>query len=216
MRCSSSWRARLATADEHRGPTASCRGDNHGVDLPRAVPLTAPCRSPSSLQRTASVPSAGTALNGPHSSRSKVSPPGAAAFLLSCIEEEVVKARSSATLAMLAGIGVGAFAVQAIHAQSKPPLYFVAQIDITNQDGYMNEYAPLIRASIKASGGRLVAAGQPTAVEGEAPKSRVAIGIWDSMEQLQSWRNSTQYKDAQKVGDQYAKFRSYAVEGLTQ
>jgi uncharacterized protein (DUF1330 family) len=127
-----------------------------------------------------------------------------------------VKARYTATFAMLAGISVGAFAVQAIHAQSKPPLYFVAAIDITNPDGYMKEYAPLIRASIKASGGRLVAAGQPTPIEGDAPKSRVAIGVWDSMEQLQGWRNSTQYKDAQKVGDQYAKFRSYVVEGLPQ
>jgi uncharacterized protein (DUF1330 family) len=127
-----------------------------------------------------------------------------------------VKARSTATLAMVAGMVVGAFAVQAIHAQSKPPLYFVAHIDISNQDGYMKEYAPLIGASIKASGGRLVAAGQPTAIMGEAPTSRIAIGVWESMDQLQSWRNSAQYKDAQKVGDQYAKFHSYALEGLPQ
>jgi uncharacterized protein (DUF1330 family) len=127
-----------------------------------------------------------------------------------------VKTRFTATMAMLAGVGVGAFAVQAIHAQSKPPLYLVAEIDITNPDGYMKEYGPLIRASIKASGGRLVAAGQPTAFEGEAPKSRIAVGVWDSMEQLQGWRNSTQYKDAQKVGDQYAKFHSYVVEGVPQ
>ena len=127
-----------------------------------------------------------------------------------------MKARSTATLAMLAGIAVGAFAVQAIHAQSKPPVYLVGEINITNPDGYMKEYGPLIRASIKASGGRLVAAGQPTAIEGDAPKSRIAVGVWDSMEQFQSWRNSTQYKDAQKVGDQYAKFRSYVVEGLPQ
>ena len=36
-----------------------------------------------------------------------------------------MKTRFTATLAMLAGIGVGAFAVQAIHAQSKPPVYLV-------------------------------------------------------------------------------------------
>ncbi|MFZ0841993.1 MAG: DUF1330 domain-containing protein [Xanthobacteraceae bacterium] len=127
-----------------------------------------------------------------------------------------MKTRFTATLAMLAGIGVGAFAVQAIHAQSKPPVYLVGEIDVTNSDGYMKEYGPLIRASIKASGGRLVAAGQPTAIEGDAPKSRIAIGVWDNMEQLQGWRNSAQFKDAQKVGDQYAKFRTYVVEGLPQ
>ena len=64
-----------------------------------------------------------------------------------------MKARSTATLAMLAGIALGAFAVQAIHAQSKPPLYFVAQIDITNQDGYMKEYARLIEPPLKLPAG---------------------------------------------------------------
>ena len=59
-----------------------------------------------------------------------------------------MKTRFTATLAMLAGIGVGAFAVQAIHAQSKPPVYLVGEIDVTNTDGYMKEYGPLIRASI--------------------------------------------------------------------
>ena len=67
-----------------------------------------------------------------------------------------MKPRYTATLGMLAGIGIGAFAVQAIHAQSKPPLYLVAHIDVTNTDGYMKEYGPLIRASIKEAGGRLV------------------------------------------------------------
>jgi uncharacterized protein (DUF1330 family) len=121
-----------------------------------------------------------------------------------------VKARFTATLAMLTGIGVGAFAVQAIHAQSKPPVYLVAEIDVTNPDGYMKEYGPLIRASIKASGGRLLVAAQPTAFEGDAPKSRIAVGVWDNMDQLQGWRNSTLYKDAQKIGDQYAKLRAVA------
>jgi hypothetical protein len=37
-----------------------------------------------------------------------------------------------------------------------PPLYLVAHIDVTNTDGYMKEYGPLIRASIKEAGGRLV------------------------------------------------------------
>jgi heme-degrading monooxygenase HmoA len=39
---------------------------------------------------------------------------------------------------------------------------------------------------------------------------------WDSLDQLQAWRNSTQYKQDRQIGDKYATFRTFAVEGLTQ
>jgi hypothetical protein len=39
---------------------------------------------------------------------------------------------------MLAGIGVGAVAVQTLHAQAKPPVYVVSEIDVTNVDAYAN------------------------------------------------------------------------------
>jgi hypothetical protein len=58
------------------------------------------------------------------------------------------------TLTMLAGVGVGAFAVQAIHAQTKPPVYYVTEIDVTNPEAYAKEYSPKAQAIIKAAGGR--------------------------------------------------------------
>jgi heme-degrading monooxygenase HmoA len=36
------------------------------------------------------------------------------------------------------------------------------------------------------------------------------------MEQLQAWRNSAAFKEARKIGDKYATFRSFAIEGLPQ
>ena len=53
-----------------------------------------------------------------------------------------MKAQYSVPLSMLAGIGVGAVAVQTLHAQAKPPVYYVAEIDVTNPDAYAKEYAP--------------------------------------------------------------------------
>ena len=119
---------------------------------------------------------------------------------------------------MLAGFGLGAVAVQGLHAQqSKTPIYYVAGIDVTNIDAYTKEYAPKAQALIKASGGRLLAAGQKvTSIEGAPPKPRVAIQIWDSMEQIQAWRGSAEYKEIRKTGDKYAKFRAFTVEGLPQ
>lgn len=121
------------------------------------------------------------------------------------------------TLAMLAGAALGAAAVQGLHAQAKPPVYTVTEIDVTNIEAYTKEYAPLAQASIKNSGGKLLAAGQKvTKLEGDPPKPRVAIQVWDSLETAQKWRNSAEYKKAREIGDKYAKFRAFAIEGLPQ
>jgi uncharacterized protein (DUF1330 family) len=128
-----------------------------------------------------------------------------------------MKTHYTVAFAMLAGVAVGAVAVQGLHAQAKPPVYTVTEIDVTNIEAYTKEYAPLAQATIKNSGGKLLAAGQKvTALEGEPPKPRVAIQMWDSLEKAQAWRNSAEYKEARKIGDKYAKFRAFAVEGLPQ
>jgi uncharacterized protein (DUF1330 family) len=120
-------------------------------------------------------------------------------------------------LGMVAGSVLGAAAVTGLNAQVKAPVYSVTEIDVTNIDAYTKEYAPLAQASIKKSGGKLLAAGQKvTSLEGDPPKSRVAIQVWDSLEQAQAWRNSADYKAARMIGDKYAKFRAFTVEGLPQ
>ncbi len=128
-----------------------------------------------------------------------------------------MKTRFAAALALLAGAAIGAVAVQGLHAAAAPPAFVVTEIDITNLDAYQKNYVPLAQASVKASGGRLVAAGQNiVALEGASPGTRVAINQFDSLEAVQAWRNSAQYKEARKVGDKYGKFRAFAIEGLPQ
>ena len=128
-----------------------------------------------------------------------------------------MRTRYMVTLAVVAGFGLGAVTVHGLHAQTKPPVYYIAEIDVTNVDAYTKEYAPKAQALIKASGGRLLAAGQKvTAIEGAPPKPRVAVRVWDSMEKIQAWRNSAEFKENRKIGDKYAKFRAFTVEGLPQ
>ena len=128
-----------------------------------------------------------------------------------------MKNRYSVPLAMLAGIGIGAIAVQTLHAQATPPVYYIAEIDVTNLEAYTKEYAPKAQAIIKAAGGRVLAAGQKvTAFEGEPPKPRVAVLVWDSMDKLKAWRNSAEFKEQRVIGEKYAKFRNFAIEGLPQ
>jgi uncharacterized protein (DUF1330 family) len=128
-----------------------------------------------------------------------------------------MKTRYRMAVAVLTGIGIGAAAVHGLHAQAKPPIYYIAEIDVTNLDAYVKEYAPIAQAGIKKAGGRLLAAGQNvTALEGQPPKPRVAVQVWDSMEKIQAWRNSAEFKEARKIGDKYAKFRAFTAEGLPQ
>jgi uncharacterized protein (DUF1330 family) len=128
-----------------------------------------------------------------------------------------MKSNYKVAVALLAGVALGALAVQALHAQAKPPLYSVAEIDVSNLDAYLKEYVPLAQAAIKAGGGRVLAAGQNiTAIEGTPPKSRVAIVEWQSIEQLNAYRKLAAFADARKIGDKYAKFRSFAIEGMPQ
>ena len=123
-------------------------------------------------------------------------------------------------VAVTAGVAIGALAVQGLHAQAKPPVYFVAEIEVTNPDAYAKEYAPKAQAIIKAAGGRFLAiggsaatTGTVTAFDGDAPK-RVVVQVWDSMEKIRAWRANPEYVEIRKVGEKYAKFRSFAVDGL--
>ena len=60
---------------------------------------------------------------------------------------------------MLAGTLIGAAGVSVLHAQAKPPVYLVTEIDVTNPDAYGKEFAPKAQATIKAAGGRQIAIG---------------------------------------------------------
>src|SRR5262252_11245346 len=100
-----------------------------------------------------------------------------------------MKTHYTVALAMAAGFGLGAVAVQGLHAQGKAPVYYVAEIDVTNPDAYAKEYAPKAQAIIKAAGGRILAiggaagagAGQVVAFDGETPK-RAVVREGDNME----------------------------------
>ena len=57
-------------------------------------------------------------------------------------------------LAMLAGSVIGAAAVSGLHAQAKPPVYLVSEIDVTNPEGYGAGVSPQrLRPTVKAAGG---------------------------------------------------------------
>jgi uncharacterized protein (DUF1330 family) len=128
-----------------------------------------------------------------------------------------MRTRTTALLALLAGAAIGAVAVQSLSAQTKAPVYVITQTDISDLDAYQKEYLPIVQSSIKAAGGRRLAGGQSIVVlEGPSPGTRVAINEFDSLDAVQAWRGSAEYKAARQIGDKYAKFRAFAIEGIPQ
>jgi len=115
---------------------------------------------------------------------------------------------------LLTGIVIGSITVQRLHAQAKPPVYLVGEIEISDPEGYRRDYLPRAQALIKEHGGRAVAAGSGTALAGEPPKSRIAIYAWDNMDQLMDWFNSPEYQQIRKIGEKYASYRNFAVPGV--
>jgi uncharacterized protein (DUF1330 family) len=130
---------------------------------------------------------------------------------------EAMKTCCTVVLSILAWVAIGAAAVQALHAQAKPPAYVVAEIDVTNPAPYEKEYVPGAAKAITDGGGKyIVRGGETVAMYGDPPKPRIAIMAFESMEKAQAAFSSRAYKEAKKIGDKYAKFRVYAVEGLPQ
>ncbi|MFH0300218.1 DUF1330 domain-containing protein [Bradyrhizobium sp. 31Argb] len=128
-----------------------------------------------------------------------------------------MKTRYSVTLAMLAGFGLGAIAVQGLNAQATPPVYQVVEIEPSDMETYLKDYVPKAQAAIKSAGGKFLAAGgKTTTIEGEPPKPRIVIQQWDSVEKIKAYRDSAAFKELLPLRNKLAKFRSFAIEGLPQ
>jgi uncharacterized protein (DUF1330 family) len=125
-----------------------------------------------------------------------------------------MKARFTVAVSMLTGAVLGGAAIQALHAQAKPPVYMIAINELSDPERYAKEYVSPAQKSVKDHGGEYVAAGPGTQLAGKLPDGPVVILRWESMEALQGWRNSSEFQAALKIGEKYAKFNLVAVNGL--
>jgi uncharacterized protein (DUF1330 family) len=127
-----------------------------------------------------------------------------------------MKTKYTIAFAMVASFALGAVAVESLHAQAKPVAYVVAENTLTNEDGYMKEFVPPVTKSILDGGGKFIARGGKTvSFLGAPPASRVVLIQFESIDKAQAWFNSPADKAAQTIGDKYANFHVYAIEGTS-
>jgi uncharacterized protein (DUF1330 family) len=81
-----------------------------------------------------------------------------------------------------------------------------------------SQIAPKAQATVK--GGRQIAiegaggaGAKPVTAIARTPPKRVVIQAWNSLDALNAWYKGADYQAALKIGEKYAKFRSFAIEG---
>lgn len=119
-------------------------------------------------------------------------------------------------LSLLAGVAIGATAIQRLHAQAKPPTYVVIAIQkITDADsfktGVVEKTAP---AAVAAAGGHYVIRTQNVTGLDGAPPQRFVVLAFDSVEKAQAWHNSAGQKEIDAVRMKSTDSVSFLVEGM--
>ena len=134
------------------------------------------------------------------------------------IREATMKTQYAVALAVAVSFGLGAAAIQGLHAQAKPPGLVVVDIsDITDAEGFKaigqrsNEAAAAV---FKELGGRYLArTSNITAVDGTPPK-RFVIIAFDSVEKAKAWNDVAGQKEVTALRMKTTKSRSFIVEGM--
>jgi uncharacterized protein (DUF1330 family) len=115
---------------------------------------------------------------------------------------------------MLAGVALGATAIQGLNAQIAKPYFVVIDIaEVTDSEGFkaVPTSAP---ARTAALGGRyLIRTETTTAVDGIAPK-RFVVLAFDSKQKAQGWADATDIKEINAIRSKTTKSRAFIVEGF--
>lgn len=99
-------------------------------------------------------------------------------------------------------------------AQAKTAAYAVVELDVRQPDEFSKEFFPLAaKVFAEAGASFVVKPSAPMSVDDTAPK-RVAIIRFDSVEKATATFASPAYREARKIGDKYASFRIFVVEGV--
>ena len=92
--------------------------------------------------------------------------------------------------------------------------YVIAQVEITDPDGF-EQYRQMVPATIAAFGGRyVVRGGRSEALEGDWLPSRLVIIEFDSLDQARAWWASEDYAAAKDQRLRSARTNLTIVEGV--
>jgi uncharacterized protein (DUF1330 family) len=120
------------------------------------------------------------------------------------------------SLALIAGVALGAAAVTGLKAQVKPPVYVVIDIsELSDAAAFAKAAAAASPQEVASVGGRyLIRTMKPIALDGSAPPSRFVVIAFENDAQVKAWQNLASTKEVTDVRLKVTKSRSFEVEGL--
>jgi uncharacterized protein (DUF1330 family) len=139
-----------------------------------------------------------------------------------CSWEDITQATYKFALVLAAaGFALGAGAIQALHAQAKPPAYLIASVEVSDVNGYQKDFLPPAKKSLANAGAKYVAASGAAAsskivtLAGQPP-SRLVVLQFENMDKLKS-RYQAEGKAVEESGHKCAtSLHSAGIEGPAQ
>jgi uncharacterized protein (DUF1330 family) len=129
--------------------------------------------------------------------------------------------QGSHKFALVTGFMLGAGAIQALHAQAKPPGYLLAEVAVTVDEATYkdSEFMKKTVPTIKAAGGKYLAGGfnNATALSGASPANRIVLLQFETFDKAKAWYADGQSEREKELGSKVASsFRILAIEGANQ
>jgi uncharacterized protein (DUF1330 family) len=95
------------------------------------------------------------------------------------------------------------------------PAYVLAEIEITNPEGYKG-YTAVVAETIQKYGGRFLARGGPALpLEGEWPERRRVLLEFPSVDAARKWWDSPEYSKPKEMRRANSKGRLILLEGIS-
>lgn len=118
---------------------------------------------------------------------------------------------------VVAGAGTALSPVHPLQAAGSPPAYVVYEANVTNPDGYKNDFLKVIAPKLEKHGVKFLARGGMTKQYiGSPPENRLVIGQYKDMDAANAFYQDAK-SDFETLAPKYANgIRYYAVEGTAE
>jgi uncharacterized protein (DUF1330 family) len=118
---------------------------------------------------------------------------------------------------VVAGAGTALNPVHPLHAAGSPPAYLVYEANVTDPDGYKNNFLKVIAPKLEKAGAKFLARGGMTkSYLGSPPENRLVIAQYNDINAANAFYQDAK-SDFETLAPKYANgIRYYVVEGVTE
>jgi uncharacterized protein (DUF1330 family) len=127
-----------------------------------------------------------------------------------------MKTKLKLMFAVMVGVSIGGIGGRVIRGQQvkTPPGYLIAEVEVTDTAA-LQDYGKKIAETLAPFNHHyIVSTSKIQGLEGEAPKDRVVVIEFDSVQKAREWYDSPAYAAIKRIRQNAAKSRIFIVEGI--